>query len=787
MLRNNFIRNSYRNAVSCINNRPSHYRLTTINAHRSVSSQSNGDCIKYEIKKNVGVFTFDNPESKVNILSRKMMEEFQAKYKVAQNDESVKAIVFRSNKYNCFFAGADVSMLKSESKKGENAIFQISRQGQEMFNEMTASKKPLVSAISGQCLGGGFEFSLATHMRIAINTPKTVFSFPEVMIGLLPGAGGLNRLTKAIPLPQALDLFLTGKQVQAKKAKSMGIVDLVVEPICPGELSAEETTLNYLEKVAIDQALTLVANGQFGVNNTGMNKKKKRGIFQKLQNSFMEWQYMRNFIMKKAKSQVMKTTGGLYPAPLEILSTLNKILDTPGALCHQNGWEMEAKGFAKLSQTTECAALISLYEGSVQCKKNQVGKPKTSVNNIGILGAGLMGAGIGEVSVDKANCRVVLKDVSTKSLARGYTQISSHLSKKVKRRKMRNIEKIHKLENLEMTKENEKLKKTELIIEAVFEDLPLKHKVIKEIEEITSPNTIIASNTSALPIADVARGSKRPENIIGMHYFSPVEKMQLLEIITHSTTSKEALSVAVDVGLRQGKLVIIVKDAPGFYTTRILSGMMMEAIRLIMEGVSPLDVDKATKKFGFPVGAATLMDEVGLDVAAHISVFLEKAFPLRFRVENGAELMKELLDNQNLGRKSGKGIFVYQKGSRGMKPVDEKTKELLEKYRCEPIMKQTFENCQKRLVTRFTNEAILCLEEEIIRNPVDGDIGAVFGLGFPPMKGGPFRYIDTIGADNFLKEINELNESMAIGNEFMKPSQMLVDYAKSGKKFHLLN
>eukprot|EP01035_Chromulina_nebulosa_P020250 gene20250-26290_t len=699
----------------------------------------------------------------MNTLSGGMQDDAEKLFNeyIIPNKE-VKAIVFISSKPDNFIAGADINMIKEAKDKTE--LKNLTMRGHKFFDELKKSKLPFVAAINGACLGGGLEWALYCDYRIATTNKKTVLGFPEVQLGLLPGMAGTYHLPKIAGYATALDMILTGKNVRPDKAKKLGIIDLVVD-----EAS--------LESVAITQALGLV-------NGTVKPYKRKKDITSYLLEDTPIGRY---FLFKKAKETVDKQTGGHYPAPYKILEILEKNYGKSKAV-HLDD---EATKFAELAATPVSAALIGIFHGTTAVKKHDYGSPKFPIKTVAVLGAGLMGAGIAQVSVDNGKYRVLLKDKDANGVARGEKTIDDALLSKVNKKRMTNFEysstnsrliPLH--DGVESWKRH--FSQADIVIEAVFEELGVKHRVLKEMEEVLPAHAIFASNTSAIPIAKIAEGAKRPEQVIGMHYFSPVPMMPLLEIISHAGTAPEVAAAAMEIGSRQGKTPIFVKDVPGFFVNRCLSPYTVEVTALVKEGVPLEKLDKSLKDFGMPVGPITLSDEVGIDISNHVGTFMSKA-DLGVRMSGGDPvLMQTMVDKGWLGRKTGKGFYLYPKNAKkgAKKQLNPEVIELLNGVLAangNPKGDVSVEDIQWRIISRFINEAAFCLQDGIIRSPVDGDIGAVFGIGFPPFLGGPFRLLDQIGVQSFVDRMNRYRDSK--GPQF-EPAQILKDYAIANKKFH---
>jgi 3-hydroxyacyl-CoA dehydrogenase/enoyl-CoA hydratase/3-hydroxybutyryl-CoA epimerase len=720
----------------------------------------------YAVEDGVAVLTFDLPDSQVNTLSPEVGEVFARLLERAQHAPEVKAVVFTSGKKDSFVAGAKIDFLQT-LKTAEEATA-ASRHGQEGFDRLEAFPKPVVAAIHGACLGGGLEWALACGYRIATDSPKTTLGLPEVQIGLLPGAGGTQRLPALIGVQAALDLILTGKNVKPSKAKKLGIVDEVVPvPI--------------LRAVALRRAREL-ADGTLKVerrNSQGAGAKGLAGFFQGLA-SKEKWAEValednplgRKVLFDQARKQLLKKTRGKYPAPEKALQVVRVGLESG----RKAGLEAEAKAFGELVVTDVSKRLVEIFFATTALKKENGTadasvKPR-EVKKVAVLGGGLMGGGIAYVASALQGVPVRVKDKDDAGVGRALKQVQSILDERAKRRSLTQREAAAKLALVTAGTDYSGFKSADLVIEAVFEDLKLKHRILAEVEAVTGDHCIFASNTSSIPIAELAKGSRRPAQVIGMHYFSPVHKMPLLEIITHPGTADWVTATCVDVGRKQGKTVIVVNDGPGFYTSRILAPYMNEAAHLLAEGADIAELDKALVEFGFPVGPITLLDEVGIDVAQKVGPIMEAAFGKRMAAPKALE---NVVTDGRLGRKTQKGFYLYEDGKK--KEVDPTVYNFLPGGKDRKRFDRT--EMAERLVLQMVNEAIRCLGEGILRSPRDGDVGAIFGLGFPPFLGGPFRYADSLGPSEVLRKLEHFHDKLG---ERFTPAPHLVELVKAGNK-----
>ncbi len=704
----------------------------------------------------VAILSLDVPGAPVNTLSLGLAEEMRTVFDDIERDSSITAAILISGKSDNFIAGADIEQFL-EFKAAEEAE-QASYTGQKMLSRLERLRVPVVAAIHGACLGGGLETTLACAWRIATEHPKTVLGLPEVQLGLIPGTGGTQRLPRLIGLPAALDMILRGRNVRPRKAMKMGLVDEVVHPAI-------------LRDVALQRARELGA---------GTRQRSKGRVERGAEGLLVERNRVgRALVLKRARQSVMQQTHGQYPAPLAALD----VIRTGYEESIDAGFREESRRFGQLAMTEVSRQLIFLFFATNSLKKDPgVTAPAPAphpVEKLGVLGAGFMGAGITSVAVQQGTL-VRLKDTDPARVGKGLAAVREVVKERYTKKQITRQQLDDMMALTGPTTEYTGFGNVDLVIEAVFEDIDLKHRVLREVEPLLPNDAIYASNTSTIPITRIAEASTRPEHVLGMHFFSPVHKMPLLEVIATSRTTKEATATAVAYGKQLGKTVIVVNDGPGFYTTRTLSAYMNEAGRLLDEGAAIDAIDRALVDFGFPVGPITLLDEVGIDVGGKVGLVLADALGLRM---TPAEAMRRVVTAGRLGRKGRNGFYKYDaSGKKG--DVDDSIYQIIgagARASAGQHVRIPDEEMVRRCVLAMVNEAARCLQEGILRNVRDGDVGAVFGVGFPPFRGGPFRYVDTVSVATIVRQLQELN---ARHPPRFEPAEVLLEMAQTGRTFY---
>lgn len=690
----------------------------------------------------IAILTMDVPGESMNTLKAEFAEQIAAQLDEIDKDPGIKGLVIASGKPGSFVAGADISML-ADCQSAEDAE-ELSRSGQQMFQRIENMKIPVVAAIHGPALGGGLELALCCHYRICSDDDKTAMGLPEVQLGLLPGSGGTQRLPKLIGIQKAMTMMLTGKQLRPRQAKRDGLVD-----------------------DAVPQSILMDVAVQFA----SKRKPNREGPKLSLINQALErTPFGRNFLFKQARKKTLAKTRGNYPAPERIIDCIE------AGAGGSRGYQKEARYFGQLVMTPESKQLRNIFFATTEMKKENgvEGVAPATLHKTAVLGGGLMGGGIAYVTATKAGLPVRIKDIRSEGIANAIKYSYDLLIKKVKRRFMRKSEMQKQLSLLTGSTDYSGFKNVDMVIEAVFEDLKLKQQMVADIEENCHNETIFATNTSSIPIAKIAAEAKRPEQVIGLHYFSPVDKMPLAEVIPHPGTSDQTISTTVDFARKQGKTPIVVKDGAGFYVNRILAPYMNEAANVLLSGEPIEQIDKALLNFGFPVGPMKLLDEVGIDIGAKISPILVEELGERFKAPDAFD---KLLADDRKGKKNKKGLYLYNDKKPG-KQVDESVYSLLG---LSPSQQFSHEQIAERCILLMLNEAAMCLDEGVLRSPRDGDIGAIFGIGFPPFLGGPFRYMDSLGIKHV---VSRLEHYQGLYGDRFAPAALLRSMAEEEKGFY---
>lgn len=716
--------------------------------------------------------TFDLKSEKVNKLSKEVMGQFEtliSELEAMGKQGKIDAVVMVSGKPGNFIAGADIEMIQN-AKSSEEAEA-LSRSGHALANRWEDLPFPTVAAVQGAALGGGCEMALASTAIVMATDSATRIGLPEVMLGLIPGMGGCVRLPRKIGLAGAFDLILTGKNLNAERAVRAGLAEAALPKENFLESALKWTKLN-LEALQTGKRLAREPKlgGMGGTIGTLMEKTPVgRGV-----------------IFKKAREGVMSKTRGQYPAPLEAID----VLQTSGAVYgpekirgagRDQAMAREAQGFGKLAATEVSKNLIRLFFLTEGVKKSRGLPPGVSaearhVRTAGVLGAGVMGGGIAQLFAEK-NVSARMKDLNTQALATGMQSAAKIFQKQASRKRITKRQYLQKMNHIAPIMDYSGFGSTDFVVEAIVENMDIKKKVLAEAESKVSDTCVMASNTSSLSITEMQKALKHPERFAGMHFFNPVSKMPLIEVIRGAQSSDEAVSTVFQFSKLLGKTPIVVKDAPGFLVNRLLAPYLNEATYLMAEGVPVEHLDKVFLDFGMPMGPMELIDEVGVDVGAKVAHILHEAFGARMLP---CPMNKKVVEAGRLGKKSGKGIYEYvPEGKTINKVLKPEIYELLGVTPAHDAVAD--EEILERCVLPMINEASRCLDEGVVASASEVDLGMIMGTGFPPFRGGLLRYADQLGAKHIVDRLKKYQERFGARYE---PAPALLARAQHNQKFY---
>ncbi|SIT55277.1 3-hydroxyacyl-CoA dehydrogenase NAD-binding [Mesorhizobium prunaredense] len=710
----------------------------------------------------IALVTWDMPDRSMNVFTEEAMLELNAIVDKVASDASIKGAVITSGK-DTFSGGADITMLQKmlskfaadkakDLDKATKVLFDNAGYMTGLFRKLETSGKPWVSAINGTCMGGAFELSLACHGRVAADSDKVKMALPEVKIGIFPGAGGTQRVPRLTDQQQALQMLTSGQTLSPQKAKSMGLIHQIAEPTKLVE-TAKAMIKNGLKPVAPwdEKAFKLPGGPVYSV--AGAN------------------------LWPPAIAILRRETYGNYPAAAAILKCVYEGLLVP----FDTGLRIEQRYFTEIMQTREAAAMIrSLFVSLQELNKGArrpAGVPETKFKKIGVLGAGFMGAGIAYVTA-KAGIPVVLLDRDMDAAAKGKAHSDSLISDQIRKGRAKPEDKDRLLSLITPTADYADLTGCDLVVEAVFEDSGVKKDATEKAEAVLKPAAVFASNTSTIPITSLAKNSARPKNFIGIHFFSPVDKMMLVEIILGKKTGDKALATAIDFVRAIKKTPIVVNDTRGFYVNRCVLRYMSEAYKMLIEGVPAPMIENAAKAAGMPVGPLALTDETAIDLAQKIMKQTMRDLGDKAVDPKQMALINTLVDTHGrFGRKNGKGFYDYPQ-----KPAKKKLwPGLKDLYPQLPPEKVDYEELKQRLLVTIALEAARVMEEGIVTDPREADVGSILAFGFAPFTGGVLSYIDGIGAKKFVKIAKGLRKKN--GGEFKAP-KLLLDMAEKGETFY---
>jgi 3-hydroxyacyl-CoA dehydrogenase/enoyl-CoA hydratase/3-hydroxybutyryl-CoA epimerase/3-hydroxyacyl-CoA dehydrogenase/enoyl-CoA hydratase/3-hydroxybutyryl-CoA epimerase/enoyl-CoA isomerase len=702
--------------------------------------------LKLDFQDHLAVLTFDLPDSRANTLGQAIQTEFEAALKQLQTRTDLHGLILRSGKPGMFIAGADLKELGA-AQQNPGLTRSLVKRGLDIIAGFESLPYPTVAAIDGGCMGGGLELALGFDFRLAGSHPKCEIGLPETKIGLIPGWGGTQRLSRVIGPALAAELICAGEAVNAQRAREIGLVWDAV----PSERLMEE-------------AKRLLAWARASGAWREERKKKQQPV------GLSEDQAA--FMFAVARGQVMLKTKGQLPAPLAALAAIEKGCNLPLA----EGLKVETEQMAALVGSPISKNLIAVFFLQQKVAKDPgVADPSIKpreVARVGVLGAGIMGSGIAGAHVRRGVPTLMLDSVPA-ALEQGAANIAKVMQTRIEIGRMKPEEMLAALAKLNTTTNLKLMADRDVVIEAVVEDEKVKTQTYRELQTILADDVLLASNTSTISITRMASAWKKPENFAGMHFFNPVDRMQLVEVIRGEKTSDTTVATLVALTRKIGKTPIVVRDCPGFLVNRILFPYINESLVLLEEGADPRTVDKAATAFGMPMGPVTLNDLVGLDTALYAGRVVNTAFADRAKT---TRILEALVAAGRLGQKSGAGFYSYAKGGKGAD--DPALAAILDKCRTGRRDIGT-EEMTERLFLPMVVEASRCLMERIVRDPGDVDMGLILGIGFPPFRGGILRWADTLG---LAKLLEKLKKYAALGKRF-EPTEQMKQLAAQGKGF----
>ena len=699
----------------------------------------------YREENNIGFITFDQPDSKVNVLNSatlltfdKMLDELKGK--------SLKALIIQSAKKDIFIAGADIKEIENITEAADGKA--KAQAGQRVMDRIEDLPYPTIAVIDGTALGGGCELALACRYRVMTFNEKIRIGLPEVNLGFVPGFGGTYRLPRLVGLQQALKMIVSATPINPTAAFRCGLVDRLYP-----SMGLMDRVREFIEEIAVEPKRRII----------------KPLVFKGFQ-AFLEKNPLgQSVVYKETVKSIQKATKGFYPSPLKAVDVIKRTLYLP----REQALDIESSAFAELAITPISKNLVKVFYLSEKYKKLTVPgaeniKPMP-ITKGAVIGAGIMGGGIAQLLSDRG-VWARLKDINQDAIAKGLKAAYDVYAAAMKRKRLKPYQMADKMAMITGTVDYSGFGNADIAIEAVVENMEIKKKVFAEVSQVLSSKAILASNTSSLSVTEMARASKDPSRVIGFHFFNPVHRMPLIEIITTEFTSQQTLVSTLEFAKKLGKTPVIVKDAPGFLVNRILLGYINEAGRLLGEGGSITAIDHCATNFGMPMGPFTLSDEVGLDVGVKVLHVLESGLGVRFKP---ARIFDEVLPLKLLGKKSGKGFYVH-----GKERVVNPEVEALVKSGGSLNEKEAIE----RMILIMVNEAAMILQEKVVDGPDAVDIGMIFGTGFPPFKGGLLRYADSFGIEKIVTTMEAFEARFKDGR--FKPCEYILDLKKQGKKFY---